>query len=830
MDVIIGGNMRKALLLVLLLTSVLVWGKNIEEAKARIVAKNIFNERLLTSDQVIDNESISRADWKSDQLYIFNLTANNGFVIISSDDATYPVLAYSDMGLFNSDNVPPALAKLLDDYDDQLSLIKENNYQASSQIQEEWADLSSNNYLPNRQRTSVGPLIKSLWNQCQYYNTMCPEDENGVDGHVPVGCVATAMVQIMHYYKFPAQGQGESSYWADGYGQQSANYGQATYNWDNMPNYLTDYNEDLQLISYHAGVSLEMMYGPSGSGSYTPYVTYALQEYFKYDSSIYYHHREDYTNEEWIQKLKDELDALRPLEYSGTNDISGHAFVCDGYQDDMFHFNWGWDGNYNGYYQMNNLNPRMTHYNYNQGAVFNIFPGELPDVDFVASHTNVQTGASVDFTNLVPLATAYDEWTWSFAGGSPNSSNEVNPQNIVYNAPGTYLVSLMLTHNSNFALENKQAYITVSDNFNPISAFTLLDTVFAIGEDISIQNNSLNLVDSYEWTFDTEDVSFAESYNATSISPIISFAGPGKHIISLTCNYNGVSSTSHKTVHIGGYSMPYQENFELPAGLRDWTVENPENNYTWDGCYFAGGMTTGAKCMYIKLSSETNSGERDGLISPLLNFSNCLEVNLSFKHAYGSVMSSSDSLIIYIKRDEDLLWQRIYASSDLSTSDIMDPNFVPTSPEDWANNVNVDLTDWAGETSLRLKFESYNNLASRIYLDDINIAATLITDNAEDDISPFNGNLLVNKNYPNPFNPQTTISFDLKNREDVEVSIYNLKGQLVKTLLNKRLASGNHKLVWNGRNSNNEVVASGLYLYRIKTDSQSVNKKMILMK
>ncbi len=88
----------------------------------------------------------------------------------------------------------------------------------------------------------------------------------------------------------------------------------------------------------------------------------------------------------------------------------------------------------------------------------------------------------------------------------------------------------------------------------------------------------------------------------------------------------------------------------------------------------------------------------------------------------------------------------------------------------------------------------------------------------------------LNNNYPNPFNPSTTISFDLAKAGNVKLSIYNIKGQLVRRLHNAPLASGNHKIVWNGRDESNRPVASGIYYYKLDTGGYRKTNKMLLMK
>ncbi|MGC9336786.1 MAG: C10 family peptidase, partial [Candidatus Cloacimonadia bacterium] len=251
---------------------------------------------------------------------------------------------------------------------------------------------------------------------------------------------AVAMAQIMRYHKYPEHGTGSSSYYYGPYGWISADFGNATYNWDNMPNYLTDYNDDVALIGFHCGVSVEMMYGPEGSGAYSSDVPYALINYFNYASSVSYEERWYYSDTQWENLLQTELSAKRPVYYSGSGSSGGHAFVCDGYNGSYFHFNWGWGGLYNGYFYLSALNPGTHDFNSWQAAVVGIKSPLLPLADFSASATTILPGESIDFYDLsegIP-----NSWIWSFDGGTPATSSLQNPTGIMYSSPGTYDVSL----------------------------------------------------------------------------------------------------------------------------------------------------------------------------------------------------------------------------------------------------------------------------------------------------------------------------------------------------------------------------------------------------
>jgi hypothetical protein len=136
------------------------------------------------------------------------------------------------------------------------------------------------------------------------------------------------------------------------------NYGATQYDWDAMLNTIsTSAGEAITanaLLQYHAGVSVNMMYAPDGSGAYSTDVPNALKTYFRYSSTVQYVARSGYTVTNWENMLKEQLDANKPIYYSGRNSDGGHAWVCDGYQKVgttiLFHFNFGWGGANNGYY------------------------------------------------------------------------------------------------------------------------------------------------------------------------------------------------------------------------------------------------------------------------------------------------------------------------------------------------------------------------------------------------------------------------------------------------------------------------------------------------
>ena len=321
--------------------------------------------------------------------YVFN-SQPKGFVIVSADDRMKPILAYSTESSFDIVAAEEGPRVFFDVYRSDLLTAIKANMEQSLEIAEQWRNLEQTGRLSTRGNRTVGPLCISTWHQTQLYNDQCPEDPEGYNGHVKVGCVANAMAQIMRYWEWPKTGVGQHSYYCSGYGYTSygtlsANFGEADYRYELMPDFL-DYTspqyevDAVALLEYHAGVSAEMNYGPNASGAYSADAIEALVQYFRYSSNVDWLDRDDYTDAQWINLMIDEIDNGRPMYYSAysyTKDGTrgGHAFVCDGYDENQFfHFNWGWQGFDNGFYSVNAMNLTHHEYNYNHYTTTDLEP------------------------------------------------------------------------------------------------------------------------------------------------------------------------------------------------------------------------------------------------------------------------------------------------------------------------------------------------------------------------------------------------------------------------------------------------------------------------
>ena len=316
-------------------------------------------------------------------LYVFDIDNGGGFVVISGDDNTEPVLAYSFSNPFPTTSMPDHIRAWYLGYDSE---IRQNCAASKSpKAKEQWSRLL-NGQFDKGDKENISPMIKTMWDQSPYYNELCPYD-SFYHQRPPCGCTATATAQIMKMFSCPAQGYGSESFTHKVYGTLFADYGNTFYQWDTMPKKLSANSNETQVnavaeLIYHIGVSVHMGYTIGGSGGKTASYGYggdpssenSLKYNFKYSPYIWTAFRIDYSLEDWSELMLNELRAGRPILYAGYDEVqSGHAFVLDGYSgtSDKFHINWGWGGQYDAYYKLHDLNPSSV--NTHTGYHFDLF-------------------------------------------------------------------------------------------------------------------------------------------------------------------------------------------------------------------------------------------------------------------------------------------------------------------------------------------------------------------------------------------------------------------------------------------------------------------------
>ena len=319
----------------------------------------------------------------TDTYYVFNI-GQTGFVIVSADDSFRPIVGYSDEGAFPTENPSPEMMYYLDHLSRGRQAALRTSFVPDKQVSEEWSRLLEGAPMPprNGNRKSFH-LVQTRWNQNYPYNKFCPRAEG--EGLPYAGCVATAMSQVMNYWKYPTHGYGSHSYTYAEYGVISADFSAAEYEFDKMVASISELSpeEDIDPIAFfmfHCGVAVDMMYSTGGSGAYSYDVPDAVLKYFGYTNRCRLFNRSSYSLEEFQAILKDQFDMGWPCYYSGqdTDGGGGHAFVCDGYdENDLFHFNWGWSASGDGFYAIDELNVSSYAFNDDQAVIVNYVPAEV---------------------------------------------------------------------------------------------------------------------------------------------------------------------------------------------------------------------------------------------------------------------------------------------------------------------------------------------------------------------------------------------------------------------------------------------------------------------
>ena len=338
------------ILLVALTTVSAAWSAPVTEHQARQIAASFMSMHAMPAPSpTLAGKAPRRMGATGSQAayYVFNNGAAGGYVIVAGDDRAPAVLGYSDTGSFDTSDVPEALQELLEDYAAQIEALGQGDSASVS------PHLTS--------RAPIAPLLTSSWSQNAPYNIKLPY----INGkHAYVGCVATAMSQIMYYWKWP---QGPTAtipaYTSDELKIYMPSLPPTTFAWSAMQdNYLTTDTVSaaasaVAQLALYCAQSLEMDFKKNSSSSSTQDIAQALITYYGYDPGARYVQRKYFSTEQWEDLLYAELQAKRPVVYKGQKQ-SGHSFICDGYDGNgMFHINWGWNSASNGYFLLNILNP-----------------------------------------------------------------------------------------------------------------------------------------------------------------------------------------------------------------------------------------------------------------------------------------------------------------------------------------------------------------------------------------------------------------------------------------------------------------------------------------
>ena len=306
------------LLIILLILHHLSFAEKVNIETVKKIAVKVFIENYPGSDkdEIVIDRVIPFTTENDTLFYVLNFK-QNGFVIISADNAAPPVLGYCYKNKFEQSNLPPGLEYLLSRYKGEILCLRTEKVEPTKEIKNKWDRLLDNKASGLKSaKGSVSPLILSTWGQGWSYNMYCPID-NGT--HVPAGCSAVAMAQVLYYWQCRVEGTGQHSYQSD-YGTLSANFGNANYQWHAMS--ATSSNQYNALLIYHCGVSVDMDYALDGSGAPISDAEDALQNYFGFQSKADYKRRA-YHPFNWKNILKSNLNRGLPIIYRGQDKLFG---------------------------------------------------------------------------------------------------------------------------------------------------------------------------------------------------------------------------------------------------------------------------------------------------------------------------------------------------------------------------------------------------------------------------------------------------------------------------------------------------------------------------
>ena len=384
-------------LLPLFVASLVVWAQPRSESEAMKIAADFLQHETSSAPRHLKAVPLQRVSRQircqllrpsggfalQTGFYVFNDEAGHGFVIVGADSRQRDILGYALEGTFDADDLPCGLVALLEQYNQEYSIAQ---------------SIPPSLFPTSRVEAAlcpVTPLLKSEWGQNKPYNNYCPNDP-ATNQRCITGCVATAMAQIMYYYRYPNSIADSVVNYISQYDETrkiTLNKRLSSYplNWSDMldiyknVNYTAAQGNAVANLMSAAGLSVHMSYSSVASSSHTFYVPYALIYYFGYNPNMKYYRKNYFTEEAWLKLIEDELNAGRPIIYGGFGEQNeegkrpGHTFTLDGCDaSGRCHFNWGWEGSYQRsgsaytYFALSSLKPGSHNYTNNQEMVVGI--------------------------------------------------------------------------------------------------------------------------------------------------------------------------------------------------------------------------------------------------------------------------------------------------------------------------------------------------------------------------------------------------------------------------------------------------------------------------
>ena len=433
-----------------------------------------------------------------------------------------------------------------------------------------------------------------------------------------------------------------------------------------------------------------------------------------------------------------------------------------------------------------------------------MMPSFVPEANFTSDEILIPLGETVNFTDLslgVP-----GTWEWTFEGGTPDTSTEQNPSNILFDQEGSFDIKLIAGNSLGTDTIIKEDYITTSTTILPEVDFTVSIAVVCTDQEVVFTDRTKYSPNQWEWQFDPSNVTFVNGTDESSQNPEVIFNEARPYTVSLKAwNLNGSSElTKFDMITAGGYGLWFTETFE-PDSFKseEWIFENPDESMSWELLEVAG-SEPGVTAMGLKFH-EYLFGIRNRLITPPFNLTGTSGPVLDFQHAYAKKYAPiTDSLIVYVSPDCGENWTRVFAdgedgSGNFATRELTE-NFWPETQDDWcgygwgANCISIGLENWMGQDNVRIAFETYSAIGNPLFIDNMMLTTVYGTDENPDESTEL-------KIFPNPTNGAFTIALPKKGNyttlevfSPMGVVVYRqeLKGVrgIVEVNLNKKLASG----------------------------------------
>jgi len=409
-----------------------------------------------------------------------------------------------------------------------------------------------------------------------------------------------------------------------------------------------------------------------------------------------------------------------------------------------------------------------------------------PVCDFESDETLIPVGETVNFTDLTEGIPTH--WNWTFDGGIPSNSTEETPQNIQYNTEGVYPVKLVAYNAIGIDSITKESFITVSATILPLVDFVADKKAICLGESVQFTDLTQYSPNQWSWEFVPTDITYVNGTSANSQNPEVVFNLSGDYQVTLTANnLNGSSTTTKDDMIKAGGNTPYfLEDFETDGvKANEWAIENPDDGVTWE-VFETEGTTPGNHSVGINFREYFAIGQRDFLISPPFNLANTSTPSLEFQHAYAQYYAEAgDSLIVSVSADCGTTWNRIYANAEngtgnFATHELTTDDWWPAVASDWclegwgASCITLDLSAFAGNDQVRIRFETFSFAGHPIFIDNIAVSSLVGIPGNSLGLSKM-------RVYPNPSDGNFHVSLPEGHQFD-KIQVMNNLGQIVKEI------------------------------------------------